>query len=393
MSRCPVALVYVLAACGGGGSTTDDGPPTDGFDRRALLAHLAKNVLEPMQVAFAQDVAGLPAAITVHCDALDAGQGAATLPGARAALAKAIDTWELPEAVLVGPAAADMNTLRGNIYGWPNLSPCEINRDVASRWADPASYNINAEFVSTRSLLAIEFLLYPQDNNHNCFGAPAGWDALAAGPDLARARCRLAQAIATDVAAQSVALRTAWSSSGGGYVDELSDAGAGSSIASAQAGLNLVSDGMFYIDSMVKDMKLGEAAGIALNVCDAVQMPCDREVELRFADRATYAIRANLTALRRVFTGEGGTQPGPGFDDFLIGVGHPEVASRMTANLDAAIAKANALPDSFLTALSSNYADVVALHAAIKLFTDDMKSQFLTVLALDIPDDVATDND
>jgi hypothetical protein len=28
-----------------------------------------------------------------------------------------------------------------------------------------------------------------------------------------------------------------------------------------------------------------------------------------------------------------------------------------------------------------------------KLFTDDLKSQFLTVLGLDIPDDVATDND
>ncbi|MBL9013371.1 MAG: imelysin family protein [Myxococcales bacterium] len=392
MSRTLVALACVSAACGGETSTTD-APPTDDFDRSALVAHLARNVLEPMQVAFAADVAGLPAAIAAHCDALDAGQGGATLPAAQAALAKALDTWELPEAVLVGPAAADMHALRGNIYGWPNLSPCELDRDVTSRWADPASYDVTTEFVSTRSLSAIEYLMYPQNNNHNCFGAPPGWDALAAGPDLARARCRLAQAIATDVVAQSVTLRTAWSTSGGGYVDELATAGAGSSIKSAQAGLNLISDGMFYVYSMVKDMKLGEAAGIALNVCDAVQMPCEREVELRFADRGTFAIRANLAALRRVFTGEGGTQPGPGFDDFLVGVGHPEVAARMTASLDAAIAKANALPDSFLTALSANYADVVALHAALKVFSDDMKSQFLTVLALDIPDDVATDND
>jgi hypothetical protein len=36
---------------------------------------------------------------------------------------------------------------------------------------------------------------------------------------------------------------------------------------------------------------------------------------------------------------------------------------------------------------------VVQTHAAITLFTDDLKSQFLTVLALDIPDDVAADND
>jgi hypothetical protein len=84
---------------------------------------------------------------------------------------------------------------------------------------------------------------------------------------------------------------------------------------------------------------------------------------------------------------------GPGFDDFLVAVGHPELGDSMVADLDGAIAKANALPDSFLGALASNYAAIVETHAAIKLFTNDLKSQFLTVLALDIPDDVASDND
>jgi hypothetical protein len=51
------------------------------------------------------------------------------------------------------------------------------------------------------------------------------------------------------------------------------------------------------------------------------------------------------------------------------------------------------LPDSFLTALSTNLDSVVAVHAAVRTFTDDLKSQFLTLLALEIPDDVATDND
>ena len=84
---------------------------------------------------------------------------------------------------------------------------------------------------------------------------------------------------------------------------------------------------------------------------------------------------------------------GIGFDDFLIAVGHTELATSMLADLDAAIAKANALPDSFLTGLSSNYAAIVDTHTAIRQFTNDLKSQFLTVLALDIPDDVASDND
>jgi hypothetical protein len=112
-------------------------------------------------------------------------------------------------------------------------------------------------------------------------------------------------------------------------------------------------------------------------------------VELLLSDRATFAIRANLETLQRVFTGGSGQ----GFDDFLRAVGQGELADRMLANLDNALAKARALPDSFVTALQTDYASVVATHAAITAFTTDLKSQFLTVLALEIPDDVAADND
>src|SRR5262249_38734700 len=134
-------------------------------------------------------------------------------------------------------------------------------------------------------------------------------------------------------------------------------------------------------------------AGLAVNACGTVDEPCDLEVELRYADRATTAIRINLKALRQMFTGTTATAEGPGFDDFLTQLGHPDVASRMVGKLDAAIAAVDALPDSFLTALNGNYAQVVAAYRAIDMFTDDLKSQFLTLLALDIPDDVATDND
>ena len=210
---------------------------------------------------------------------------------------------------------------------------------------------------------------------------------------MGRARCRLAEAIALDVAAQAELLETAWRADGGNFVGELANAGtSSSSIASAQEGINRISDAMFYTDKMIKDMKLGETSGITINVCGTVGEPCLREVEHPISDRATFAIRANLAALREGFTGSAAVD-GPGFDDFLIGVGHPEVAQAMTADLDAAIADAAALPDSFLTALASDYPQIVTTHAAVKQITDDLKTQFLTLLNLEIPDDVATDND
>jgi len=385
------SALLLLAACGNEPGKGIDAAP-DGFDRAGMLAHLAEHVLLPIQATFATRAAALPAAISAHCDALDAGQPAATLDAAHAATSTAIDAWERAEAVLVGPAAMNHAELRGQIYAWPLLSPCELDRDVAGRWNAPASYDVGAELVNARSLTAVEYLLYPTTTAHSCVSAPTGWDAL--GADLPRARCRLALAIATDVAAKADQLHAAWRADGGNYIGELANAGtSASSLASAQAALNLISDGMFYVDAMVKDMKLAESAGIAVNSCQTVQTPCVREVELRFSDRATFAMRINLASLREVFTGKTAAKDGPGFDDFMIELGQLELANRMTASLDAAIASAAALPDSFLTALDTDYAKVVATHAAVRAFTDDLKSQFLAVLDLEIPDDVAADND
>lgn len=381
-----------LLACSDGTTPGDAAIPTDDFDRRAMLAHLATNVLLPIQADAAAATALVPPAITAYCDAIANGTIGATQETARAAFVTAIDAWQRADAVLVGPAAMDNKELRGLIYSWPLVSPCELDRDTASRWANPSSYDVTAELVNARSLSAVEYLLYPTNDNHNCPQDPVGWSAL--GANLSEARCRLAAVIATDAALHAQAVHTAWRADGGNYVAQLAQAGtSSSSIPSAHAGVNLVSDGLFYVDSMVKDMKLGESAGIAVNACQTVEQPCEREVELRYADRSTQALRANFASIREVFTGTTASSDGPGFDDFIIALGHRDVAERMTAGLDAAIAAADALPDSFLAALSTNYSQVVATHAATKAFTDDLKSQFLTLLALEIPDDVATDND
>lgn len=384
-------LFVLLVGCGGDNPAKPDAP-TDTFDRTALLDHLAHQVLLPMQTNAAEKAAALPAAIDAHCDALDAQAPGTTLDTARAAWVEAMDAWQRAEEVLIGPAAMDNKALRSLIYAWPTISTCEIDRDTASRFADPSSYDISTKLVRVRSLFAIEYLLYPPSASSTCLTPPPGWDAL--GADVPRARCRLAEAIAIDVAAQTAAVATAWKPDGGDYAGVLAAAGqSGSPFASAHEAVNVISDGMFYVDYIVKDMKIAEPSGIADNACGAVGTPCPAELELPFSDRASFSIRTNLVALREVFTGTTPTADGPGFDDFLRALGHGDVADQMTTNLDGAIAAANALPDSFSSAVTSEHDKVVAAHAAVRLFTTDLKSQFLTLLALELPDDVPTDND
>lgn len=389
--RVVCALSILASACGNGGNPTPDAPgPIDGFDRNVMLTHLATQVLLPIQQAFAVEATALPGAVEAYCDALQAGNVGTTRDDAQAAWSAAIDRWQRTEAVMVGPVAMNQLALRDRINAWPLISSCSLDRDTATLALDPASYDLSTKLINARSLMSIEYLLFKTDTAHTCIAEPTGWSTL----DHPLARCRLAQVLAVDVAAAAVELETAWKADGGDFVGMLSRAGeAGSGFTNAHEAINHVSDGIFYVDKFVKDMKLGESAGIVANSCGTVQEPCLSEVEFRLADRGTFAIRANLAALREVFTGTTETADGPGFDDFLIAVDHPEVAARMTQSLDTAIAKADAMPDSFLGALGSEYTSVVETHTAVRAFTEDLKSQFLTLLSLEIPNDVATDND
>ena len=52
-----------------------------------------------------------------------------------------------------------------------------------------------------------------------------------------------------------------------------------------------------------------------------------------------------------------------------------------------------AIPGTMEEALANNPAAVVAAHTAVKAMTDDLKSRFVNVLNLRVPDEGAGDND
>lgn len=398
LARNAVAAVIVAAAAASGGCGSDGPPPsTDGplgFDRRALLAHVADDFLIPTYDRFVTEAAALATALDAHCAALGAGgDGAATLPAARAAWVTAMDTWETAEGLLVGPAARTDNTIRNRVYSWPFVAPCTIDQDVVRRWTAPATYDVTTVFDNARSLSAVEYLLHYEGDASSCPLVPAGWEAL--GADRPEARCALAATVAHDVASQAVVLQTAWSPAGGDYRAQLVQAGtAASAIESEREAVNMVSDALFYFDRMVWDMKVREPGGIKANACGAVQSICLREVEQRYANHATASIRLNLATLRFGFTGSAaGVVDGPGFEDYMIAVGAEAVAARITGEIDAAIAAADALPDDYIAGLTDQHDKVVALSDALKLIVTDFKTQFLTVLGLDIPEEIAGDND
>ena len=349
----------------------------------------------PVYTAFSTESAELTTAIGAYCEALGNEGEAEARQAARAAWNEAMAQWQLAEAMLLGPAAMDSATLRDRIYSWPITSTCSVDRNVVDWLAAPAAYDIRLELVVTRGLDAIEYLLFSESLATTCppQSAPAGWQALTTSEQLA-ARCGFAEVAAVDVSAQAQVIVDAWLGDDG-FLADLRAAGTDdSSFDSVQKAVNVVSHALFYLDGDVKDMKLAQPAGIADNVCNAVEEPCPEELELRLSGYSKEAVIANLTGFAMLFRGQTPAgDDGLGFDDYLRAVGAGEVADTMLSDVAAAIAAAETVPGDLETALASDYAAVVAAHAATRRVTDTLKSQFLTVLGLDIPDAAAGDND
>ena len=100
---------------------------------------------------------------------------------------------------------------------------------------------------------------------------------------------------------------------------------------------------------------------------------------------------ANLRGARAILFGADAAHLA--FDDLRAARGGQAVADRMKANLDAAIAAVTNFQGSFEAALPADVDRVKAVYTAVKTFTDDLKSDFITVLDLRVPAEGAADND
>lgn len=387
-------LVLLTGACGDDGGSA---PPVidaaqDSFDRKALLANIGENIALPLYETFDARVGATATAIDAYCAALGTAEEAAQRTAAQDAWKQAMTTWQMVEVMLFGPVAMNERALRDVIYSWPIVNGCAVDQDVNLHRLDPASYDITVRLTNRRGLAALEYLLFRDDLDHTCApqAAPEGWDALA-DADRKAARCGFARVAVADLANQARTLLDAWRPEAGNYLAAFTSA---SAFASAQAGINVVSDAMFSLDTETKDMRVGEPAGIVINQCNTVGEPCAAELESPHARHSKENAIANLRGFQMLFLGQGldGTD-GVGFDEFLRSVGAETLAEQMKNDIAAAITALEAIPGPMEDALQSDYQTVADAYASIKAVTDNLKTQFLTVLGLELPETGGSDND
>ena len=386
-----LALCLTMVSCSSDDGSGAGGNGGDAGRRGEVLAALGENVVVPLQIRFASDAAALEVALA----AASADPGGSD--AAQAAWRQAMVTWQELEMMQFGPSGSSLTVmggsdLRARIYSWPILNLCLVDQQTVQDGYDDPDV-LEGTPGTPIGLGAIEYLVFTDSLENNCLpdspiNQEGTWDDMI--DMVPQRRLDYATSLATLVRRRADELVAAWSPDGGNYIAEFTNPGrSGAVYGSAQEGLNAVSDAMFYLDKETKDMKLGEPLGIT--DCDASQ--CPEAIESPWAEASKENVLANLIGFQILFLG---AEPGTdalGFDDLLVDMGASDVAADMAQATEAAISATEAVPGSFVEALEQDPASMEAAHSAIQVLTDLLKTDFVSVLELELPDRAAGDND
>lgn len=385
-------IAAALLATGCGGVRTEPG----GDERRAVLTAIGTDVIVPTLEGFVAEAQALEQATAAYATARAGGPAAAELAAARAAFRVAFVRWQRAEVLQVGPAGPTGTmtgglSLRDGLYSWATVNTCRVDTHLVDRaWEAPGFFD--TALVTSTGLDVVEYLLFGESSANTCdatspINVNGTWAALSAD-ELALRRASYAKAAATHVVSQAQRLSSAWKD--GGFLKSFSTAGlAGSPFPTAQEALDQLFAALFYIDWILKDDKLANPAGLTITCLD---MACPALAEAVPSGLSREALVENLTAAKAVMQG-GFAGGGRGFDALLAARGAQPLADQMVVALDGAIASVATLTVPVDQAVVTQLDDVKAVHAKVKAFTDLLKSQFVTVLNLRVPQEGAGDND
>lgn len=299
----------------------------------------------------------------------------------------AMRAWQRVEGMQFGPTASSTTPggmdFRDQIYSWPLISRCAVDETLTTVGYASGAGSL---LINRKGLAAAEYLLFSNPDEVTC-GDVNAWAALTPMERAARKQA-YAAAVAADVKAQADALLAAWTP----FVDTLATAGPGNATyPTVQGAMNRVSDAVFYLDAQMKDLKLGEPLG--LRTC--LTVPCPESLESQFANVNTTNLKSNLAALRQLLEGcDDAAYDGVGFDDLIDAQGAFDLTVRLRERIIAAQLALDALEEPDLReSLVADPASVRAVYDALKGVTDLLKSEFLSVLDVELPMGLEADND
>ena len=375
MNRTTLLSIFLgFVACTPAPPTT----PVDGFERSTMLTNFADNIIIPNIESFREETLTLASAVE---------EGETS--DIQAAWKRTMGAWQKVEVLQVGPVGPaglviEGASLRDEIYSWPKTNPCAVDQAIVSEVFNEPNF-FESALVDAYGLDAIEYLAFYEGTDNACsqtatINRNGSWQNIDADTLTLRRQTYMG-VLADRLVIEADQLLSIWQGDFGQSFRE----GSGE-FTNAQRVVDDVFAALYYIELRVKDKKL--ALPLGRNV-ECTEATCPQNIESRFAGHAFENIAANLESAHDLMSGKTGV----GFDDFLITLGAGETADEMMNALDHAITITRSQEDSFELLLNSDIDAVNEVHDAIKTYTDILKSDFVTVLNLRIPEEGAGDND
>lgn len=394
-----MTLAFSLQGCGSSSSSDES------TEIYSLYQDLADNVIIPNYQASstaAEAMAGASGTIQQYCDAIGTGTEAATLAAAQSDWLTTMAAWQRAEVHKFGPVTDNSNALQNRIlpYADVTISTCSIDQAVVL--AQEVSFDLNVRSSNQKGLGSIEYLLFNTDLTHTCpsqITETEDWDDRTE-QERKEWRCDLARIISDDVSGATAAVTQGWEQSGDNYRNIFINP------ANAELFLTTISDSLFYLDTIVKDKKLGISMGISSSCSD---FTCPTQLESPYSETSLANIKANLESLEDFLSGNGGL----GLDSLISDAGVPEVTNNLLGYIEDANNEIDGSAESALdqaTEIDSTEEETECINATaapgtpsnfpacnlyghIKNITDILKTGFVAAISQSIPESAQSDND
>ena len=341
-------------------------PMEDDTAQRAVIHDLAYDVMYPWQVELAAEAQKVKTAVAAFC----AAPTEANLTAAQTAWRASRLPWKHAEIMRFGPAE-DLR-LGSAIDFWPARTDT-IEAAITAAPEPVTAEHIASLGTSSKGMPALEYLMFdPVGGNAAILVSLGGMDA------TAKKRCAYAQALGDTFANDASSLEAAWNPTGGGFVDQVANAGAGSTtFTSGQNAIGRVVNLLNAALQATNENKLTAPLGTATGTPDPTV------VESRFSDNSIDDLIENIRAVDEVYNGHHGDKSGKGLT-VLVGARSGAIDTAVKKALADAQTSISAIPAPLRVAVTDHADTVIAAHAAIRTLRIRISTDVASVLGVSI---------
>ena len=336
--------------------------PAPPFDRSAMLAHLAYDVMLPTYLNFETAAVALQDATAQLCEA----PALARLEAAQARWRQAALHWKRSEAFQL-----NLTQLYAKSIGfWPTRER-RLRQALMSDEPITPAYIENMG-VAAQGLSAMEYLLFDAEA-----GQTAVLQAMQEGP-MAKRWCPYLVAMSAHLVEKAHAVARLWRPKGTDFSGTVAHAGQGGTIypTSHRAISDIVNQLVSAVETVLNS-KIGKP------LRGNGRQPWPNAVEAGRSGSSKALLIATLEGALAVYSGEVESQSGLGFEDFLTSLSS-DLGARITEQFHAALTAARAIPEPLRVAIVEQPQAVQAAYQAVQQLLILLKVDMTNVLSVTV---------